>query len=207
MTRWTSSDNQTAAAQQTVVLVTFAHLEIPGDELYICDAPVTLNWGGQDWLGVGGYGGVEVVAESIELIAQPVKLTLSGVEPQYITDAMTSQYHGQPATLYIGLLDTSTHGLIDTPEEIWSGFMDVMHVEVEPGSATIRVDCEHRLRSQPKTARYTDEDQRGLYSGDRFFAFLHLIPGYVAKWGANTVGGGHGTIWSPGGQRRVRDKF
>lgn len=207
MTRWTSSSNQTAAAERTVVLVTFAHLEIPGDELRLCDAPVTVTWGGFDWSGVGGHGGVEAVSESIELIAQPVKMTLSGVDAQYITDAMTAQYHGQPVTLYIGLMNVSTHALIDTPEEIWSGFMDVMHIQVEKGKATITVDCEHRLRRQPVTARYTDEDQRELYSGDRFFAFLHLIPGYVAKWGANNVGGGHGTIWSPGGQRRVRDKF
>lgn len=202
MSRWTSADNQTAAAASTVIMVVFADLDIPGDRLRLNDSPVTITWGGFDWGGLGQFGGIDVVGESLEIIAQPVKLTLSGVEPQYVQDAKDTAYHGQAITLYIGLFDTSTLDLIDTPEEIWSGYMDYMVIDVEKNSATITVNCEHRLRRQPKSSRYTDEDQRVTYSTDYFFNKLHLIPQYVGKWGTNTASFGFPSFGDGPGPRR-----
>ena len=198
-TRWTSQTNLAAAAATTVGLITFVDLDIPGDRLRLHDNVGTITWGGYDWTGLGQYGGIEAVSESLEVIAQPVRLTLSGVEAQYITDAMTTQYHGQAVTVYIGMFSTSTMALVDTPEEDWSGFMDVMKIELDQGSAVIRLDCEHRLRRQPFAVRYTDEDQRRLYAGDIFFDKLHLIPQYRSKWGQANVGygGGGGTPNAP----------
>jgi hypothetical protein len=171
----------------SVIMTTFVDLDIVGDRLRLHDGLGTINWGGFDWLGVGQYGGIGGIPESLEVISQPVKLTLSGVDAQYITDAMTTQYHGRAVVIYLGLFNPDTLTLIDTPEEIWSGFMDVMHIELDQGTAVIRLDCEHRLRRQPATARYTDEDQRVLVAGDLFFNKLHLIPGYVAKWGSRDI--------------------
>lgn len=197
MTRWTSSDNQLAAAGRTVALVTFVDLDIVGDRLRAHDNTGTINWGSNDWLGVGEFAGIDAVTESLEVIAQPVKLTLSGVDPQLITDAMTTQYHGRDVTIYIGLRDTETGALVDTPEEVWSGYMDVMTIEFDLNSASITLDCEHRLRRQPATSRYTDEDQRTLFAGDLFFSKLHLIPGFVGKWGSRDLAYSAGFVGKP----------
>ena len=187
MTRWDSADNQSAAASTTVSLVTFADLQIPGDRLRLSDAPVTISWGGNDWTGIGQYGGIDVVSESIDVIAMPVKLSLSGVDASLVNDAMTTNYHGKNVTIYIGLFNVTTMALVDTPEEIWSGYMDVMTIDIDRGSAVISLDCEHRLRRQTAAFRYTDEDQRSLYPTDLFFNKLHLIPQYRGKWGARDM--------------------
>lgn len=194
-TRWSSQANKTAAAATTVGLITFADLDIVGDRLRLHDNTGTISWGGFDWLGVGSFGGIESVDESLEVIAHPVHLTLSGVDPQLITDAMTTQYNGRAVVLYVGLFDVSSMALVATPEEVWSGYMDVMTVEFDQNKAIIDLTCEHRLRKLPATSRYTDEDQRALFAGDTFFDKLHLIPGYVSKWGSanvNLSGGGGG---------------
>lgn len=199
MTRWTSSSNQTAAAAQSVVMVTFADLQIPGspsNRIRAHDGVGTITWGGNDWSGVGQYGSIDVINESFDLIASPVTLTLSGVDSSLITDSMNEQYHGQTASIYIGLFSTTTNALIDTPELVWEGFMDHMVIEAAEGSATIKLVCEHRLRRMPAASRYTDEDQRATYAGDVFFNQLHTIPGYRGKWGARDVGiQGRGGGW------------
>lgn len=191
--RWVSSANETEAAEQSIVPVMFVDLDIVGDRLRLNDSNLTLNWGDFDWLGVGTFGSIDGVDESHDLIAQPVKLTLSGVEAQYVTDARTTQYQGRAAVVYIGLLNKQTLAFIDTPEEVWSGFMDVMTPEADHNVGKITLTCEHWLRLAATAGRWTDEDQQARYSGDRFFQFLYEIPGYVGKWGSRDVShGGQG---------------
>lgn len=193
MTRWTSSLNQAEAAEQSIVPVIFVDLDIVGDRQRLNDSNLTIPWGGFDWIGVGSFGGIDGVSESHDLIAQPVKMTLSGVDPQYVTDARTTQYQGRSAVIHVGLLNKQTYALIDTPEEVWSGFMDVMLLEAGEREGKITLVCEHWMRLAATTGRWTDEDQQARYAGDRFFQFLHMIPGFVGKWGARDVDyGGQG---------------
>lgn len=192
MSRWVSSANQTEAAEQSIVPVMFVDLDIVGDRLRLNDSNLTLNWGGFDWLGVSTFGGIDGVDESHDLIAQPVKLTLSGVDPQLVTDARTTQYQGRAVVIYLGLLNKQTYAFIDTPEEVWSGFMDVMTLEAGEREGKITLTCEHWLRIAATTGRWTDEDQQGRYAGDRLFQFLHEIPTYVGKWGSRDVSYGGG---------------
>jgi hypothetical protein len=203
MSRWTGAQdpvtakpfNEIASEDPNVVVVVFVDLDIPDDRIRVSTADATIEWGGEEWLGVGRFGGIEAVSESIEVLAQPLKLTLSGVESSYVASLMDTLYHGSPVSVYVGMHHRDTYALIDDPEVVWEGYIDVMTIEVSGGQSVIRVDCEHRLRRQPSTYRYTDEDQRSHYSADRFFDKLHLIPGYTGTWGSrdtNYTGGGGG---------------
>lgn len=210
MTRWTSSTHEAAAEAQSVRPVMFVDLEIPGDRQRLNDSNLTIPWNGFDWQGVGTYGGMEAIEEGQDLIAQPVKLTLSGVETNLITDAMTTQYQGQPVVIYVAPLNVDTLALTDPPEEVWSGFMDVMVGEADHGVGKITLTCEHWLRVDPAASRYTDEQQQVLFAGDRFFQFTHEIPGFVGKWGTRDVGyGGQGNFGpgGGGGPRNPRQEF
>lgn len=203
--RWTSALNDAAAAEQSIVAVTFVDLDISGDRQRLNDSNLTLTWGGFDWQGVGTFGGIEAIAEASDLVSQPLRLTLSGVETQNITDAMTTQYQGRAVVVYVGLLNKDTLAFIADPEEVWSGYMDVMTLEADQGSGTITLTCEHWLRIAPAVSRYTDEEQQALYSGDRFFQYLHEIPNYIGKWGHRDVthgGGGSGEAGSPINRRQ-----
>lgn len=182
MSRWDSSTNETAAAQASVVMLMFAELDLPSGTLYVHDGIGTFTWGGHDWLGVGQFGSVNNVQETLDSIALPVDVTLSGVETQFITDAMETQYHGRDATLYVGLVDPEDNVLLDTPQAVWDGYMDVMTIEVSQGSASITLRLENRLRRNPASARYTQEDQQLRYPTDTFLEYLHTT-NQQNKWG------------------------
>lgn len=210
ISRWQGAQNpntavplhEEAAERRNVVVAVFVDLDIPGDHLRLHNMLPRIVWGGNTWTGVGLLGTIEAVSETIEVLAQPLKLSLSGVEPSVVADIMNTLYHGSAVSLYVGLLDPDTYDLIDTPERVWEGFIDVMWIDVSEEQTVVRVDCEHRLRRQPPTSRYTDEDQRQFYPTDRFFDKLHLIPGYRGSWGSRDTnydqangrggGGGHG---------------
>jgi hypothetical protein len=197
VSRWDSGTNETAAAQRHVVLVMFCQLDLPSGTLYLHDSAGSFTWGYHTWSGVGSFGGVERVSEALDTVAVPVDLTLSGVDPSLVSDAMTTQYHGEAATLYVGLVNPDTGALVADPQEVWGGYMDVMTIEIDQGSATISLRCESRLRRKPAVARYTDEDLQLRYSGDNFFAHLHTV-GQQRRWGGSTVAAGGGAGQSSG---------
>lgn len=192
MSRWTSYYNEVEATLPSVVMVTMVDLDIPGDRIRAHDGVGTLTWDGYSWTGVGMYGGLESVNETLDIVSQPLRLTLSGVDASLVTDAMTTAYHRQPATVYLGFLDHDTGAWKANPEVTWEGFMDVMEVEIDHGTATINLTCENELMISPGPSRYTDECQQALYPGDLGLEFMTSISGYAAKWGQRDVHGGGG---------------
>jgi hypothetical protein len=192
MTRFDSALNEAAAARSSVKLFIACDLDFSSGHVRAHDGIGTIAWGGNSYDGLGKFGGIEVAEESIDLIARPVRLSLSGVPEASLPAALVSTaldevYQGRSAILYLGLADNDTNELVDTPEILWEGMMDQMAVRLSEGSGSISLNCEHRLRRAPRIARYTNEDQQLIYPGDRFFDLVPKIAGYKAKWGARDV--------------------
>ena len=194
--RWTSSANETEAAQSSIILVTLVDLDFVGGHVRAHDGLGTLSFGGNAYLGVGIYGGVDQIAEDLEVSAKGVRLTLSGVPADMTPDVLAeTDYQNRAATLYVGLVDLRTNTFIDTPEEVWSGVMDYMEVSGGPNEVTLTVAIEDELRRESVIARYSDEDQKLLYPGDTFFADLPNVANTRAVWGQRSIihaGGGGG---------------
>ncbi len=165
--------------------VVFVFLDVQGSPLYLNNSNVNLVWDGQTWIGAGKMGDIDAVSEAQDLIAQPVKLTISGVDADVVTDARTSVYAGRDAIIYVGLLEPETLAFIDDPQEVWSGFMDVMELEADQGIGQITMTCEHWLRRSPVVSLYTDQEQQTLEPGDLFFQFTKDIANYVGNWGGH----------------------
>src|SRR5690606_26812575 len=115
----------------------------------------TLTWGSNDYSGVGAFGGIDIAEESIDLIARPIKLTLSGVPDNQLPadlvgTALDEVYQNRQAILYFGLVDNDSNQLIATPEILWEGVMDNMVVKLAEGHGSITLNCEHRLRREPR---------------------------------------------------------
>lgn len=188
MTRILSSDNATEAAKSSIIAVVLADLDFASGVVRIHDGAGTLAFGGNNYLGVGQFGGVDVIDENIDIVARGVKLTLSGVDTVFVTPTMTEVYQNRPVVLYLGFVNQSTGALVDTPETIWEGRMNQMTINLDKNQANIELTCEHRLRREPRVARYTNQDQQVVYSGDRFFDLTHAIQGFVGKWGSRDTG-------------------
>lgn len=208
MTRFVSTTNGTAADAEHVSLRLAVALDFPSGIVRAHDGLGTLTFGGFDYLGVGTFGGIEDVAEELETISRGVKMTLAirdtaNVTPDLLTSAMTEAYQSRAATVYLCLINPDTGALVDTPETLWDGDMDVMTFRAEDGSAVLELTCEDELNREPRISRYTDQDQQRTYAGDKFFERLSKIDGYVTQWGAATVGSMGGMRPAEGPRRGV----
>jgi hypothetical protein len=211
MTRWASGSNATAAAVRSLGMVTLADLHFDTGTLYVHDGFSQVIANGNTYSGLGNYGGIDIVSEDLANIANPVTLTLSGVDPAYVADVMTENVQGRLVTLYVGLFDVNAGTWYANPEIMWEGRMDCPQIDIAQNSATIKVICEHRLMREPLVSRYTDPDQQIAHPGDRFLDLLWMIPLSTASWGsvnvthpatpAGPITGGGGRGGRAGGQK------
>ena len=196
MSRGFSAAINTALQSSTVRLVTFAELDFASGVLYVHDGLGTYTWGGNDWIGVGDFGGISSVEEGSEISPYSLNLTLSGLDASLVATALTESYFMRDVKVYLGLL-SEVDALIDTPTQIWSGFMDVMSVTAgASGGDSIILTAESELGRFDRSAnlRYTDTMLRKRDSSDKFFEFLKDIEGVKVSWGKKTsdqlAGGG-----------------
>jgi len=181
----------TALAQQNVAIVTFAKLEFPSGIVYLHNSLGSYTWGGHDWLGVGDLGSISQVEEGLDVSPYAITLTLSGLDATISGAALTEDYYLHGVTVYLGVLDTDDV-LIDTPTQIWAGFMDQMNMTVgADGGDAIQLVAESELSRFNKSLNlmYTNTAQQERSSGDLFFNFLHRIEGAKINWGSRTPGG------------------
>lgn len=181
----------TALAQQNVAIVTFAKLEFPSGTVYLHNSLGSYTWGGHDWLGVGDLGSISQVEEGLDVSPYAITLTLSGLDATISGAALTEDYYLHGVTVYLGVLDTDDV-LIDTPTQIWGGFMDQMNMTVgADGGDAIQLVAESELSRFNKSLNlmYTNTAQQERSTGDLFFNFLHRIEGAKINWGSRTPGG------------------
>jgi hypothetical protein len=187
MDRFVSAANRNEAAKAAISLVVMVDLDFASGMIRAHDGGGTLTWDGNDYLGVGQFGAVADVTEDLTNIARPVRLTLSGVDPSLVSTTMTETYQNRSVTLYLAFIESESNTIIAAPEIVWEGRMDTMKLSVSQGSAVIELNCEHRLRREPRISRYTNEEQQVAHPGDRFFDLLTTIKDYPGRWGDKAV--------------------
>lgn len=193
MSRGFSASIISALTSNVVRPITFAELDFSSGTIYAHDGIGTYNWGSQDWIGVGDFGGISNVEEGAEVSPYSLTLTLSGLDAGLIATALTENYYMRDVNIYLGLLDEDDT-LIDTPTQIWSGFMDVMSITAgASGGDTITLTAESELSKFDRSAnlRYTDTMLKKRNASDKFFEFLKDIDGVKVLWGkaVGTAGG------------------
>ena len=127
MSRGLSTAVVNALKSDVVRPVTFAKLDFSSSTMYVHDSIGTFTWGGNDWLGVGDFGSVSTIEEGTDISPYSITLELSGLDSTIanIGSAGTEDYYLRDVDIYLGLLDED-EALIEDPNQIWSGFMDVM---------------------------------------------------------------------------------
>lgn len=192
MSRWLSSTNETAAEAEHASMRLAVALDFVSGMVRAHDGLGTITFGGFDYAGVGSFGNVDEIVEELETIARGVKLTLAANDPAILAPFNGEVYQGRSAIVYVCMVDVSTNQVVDTPQILWEGDMDVLTYVAEDGTARLELTCEDELARQLIVARYTNEEQQRAWPGDRFLERTPKRQGYVTQWGAATVG-------SPGG--------
>jgi hypothetical protein len=149
----------------------------------------TYTWGGSSWDGVGELGGISIVEEGVEIRPLRVKLTLSGIDASLVSSAMTEEYHGRPADIYAGALD-SDYQLVADPDVIWSGYMDHMAVSLDKGTGIIELVCENKFArwDLQRTIYYSDAEQQARFPGDLGLEYQAQLQDKNDQWGGGPVG-------------------
>lgn len=145
----------------------------------------TLTWNGLDWIGLGDFGEVSAIEETMELRATGAAFRLSGVPSNLIADAMGEPIQGRSARLWLGFLDEALV-LVEDPILLFDGRMDTIEITDGGEAAVITLNAENRLRDleRPRTRRYTDQDQQAEFPGDRGFEFVPVLQQVTINWGA-----------------------
>lgn len=171
-----------AALQGVFYPVVMVHLDWPGGHVYAHSGAGTITWGGQSWLGVGKFGGLEVPGESPGLAAPQASLTLIG-DPSTLFDLLAEPIRNRPGEVYEAL--TTVPGgniLIGDPITLFSGHMDAMRYRLmaqeEGGLIVVDHVVQIDLGSGPgarssAAVLHSYEDQIEKFPGDT--AGRHLI--------------------------------
>lgn len=185
MAVYASSANQAEAEKSHQEIVHFAFLDFADGPLRASTWTGTLSWGGYDWLGLGYLGDVSEITEDAMLRPSGITLTMSGVDAANVSSAMgeAAGYHGRTVIVYEGFMD-SDGVLVDDPEIVFKGIMDVMSYAVGAGTAEITVRCEGELArwDRHRGLLYTQESQQQIYPGDNFFDRVPLIQNKTISW-------------------------
>jgi hypothetical protein len=186
-------DNITATYVSSSVKVVFPEYLVYMD---FPSAPVRL-WSGIDnqvftdisgsgtYIGVGTLGSISTVAETTEVSAKGIELTLSGIPQSHISLALTENYRGRPVAVYLLIYSADRNTYQKTM--IFRGRMDQMIINEGEKESSITVKCESRLieLNRPRERRYTDEHQKSLYPADTGLEFVAGMADKILYWGAN----------------------
>ena len=144
----------------------------------------TITYAGTGYLGIGTLGTISPVEETTDLAARGITMQLSGVPTALIVVALTENYQGKACSVMFGALDSSG-ALVSSPITVFSGRMDVMSINDDGQEATIGMTAENKLVDfrRPREVRYTDEEQKNLYSGDKGLEFVNSIQEKEIYWG------------------------
>jgi hypothetical protein len=135
--------------------------------------------GGNTYTGAGALIGVGEMAEVIDLTAQSLTVTLSGLASGILATALAEPYQGRVANIYVGERSVSDVMLA------FSGYLDTMSPADDGTTSSITVTIESKLvdLQRPRIRRYTKESQKALYPTDTFFDWTADLADKQVPWG------------------------
>ncbi len=140
------------------------------------------EWNGFTWTGVGTLGRIGQMEETVESRAAAVELQLSGIPPDVLAIALAEDWQGREARIYYAVLDEQGV-LVGEPFQIRRGLVDLMTLEEGAKAAlTLLVESRDIDLGRNKARRYTAEDQRGEYPGDKGCDAVALLQEREVIW-------------------------
>lgn len=134
---------------------------------------------GNTYTGAGALIGVGDMVEVIDLTAQSLTVTLSGLASGILSAALAEPYQGRIANVYLGERSVTDVLLA------FSGYLDTMSPSDDGTTSSLTVTIESKLvdLQRPRIRRYTKESQKALYPGDTFFDWTADLADKQVPWG------------------------
>ena len=172
---------EVSASQLSPILLASLSFATP---VHIWTGYGTITVGSTAYLGIGTLGSISPVEETTDLAARGISMQLSGVPTAMLAVALTENYQGRECSVLFGALEASG-ALVSSPVTIFSGRMDVMSINDDGQNATIGMTAENKLVDfrRPREVRYTDQEQKNLFSSDKGLEFVTAIQEKQIYWG------------------------
>ena len=126
--------------------------------------------------------------ETFDTKATGMQITLNGLDTAILSAGLTEDTSGMVCEVYFGVLTTTNNAdaIVDTPYEIFSGFIDTMVLNEDGESSVLVFTIENKLITleKPIDRRYTDQDQQELFAGDKGCSFVTGLQNKSISWGA-----------------------
>lgn len=204
-----SAANITALNASVVRPIAFVRMDFAGGVRRIHSeigprTAVHPTYGSESYLGVGDFGGFSAeIVESVSNAAQALRISLTGLDSNLVSDAFTDDYHGRDIEIMLGFDDVD--GVLeDDPVILWSGFMDKIDISLDQARATMTLNCESRATRLQSISdkRFTDEQLQNDYTGDVAGEYIFRMLDIQLRWGGENVnvqsgGYGGGSRWAP----------
>lgn len=176
-----------AVTAPVVVAVMLFKAEYDSGDVCLWTGYGSVTFGGDMYIGVGDFGGVDNIEESMDIRASGMTVSLSGIPSSLVAIALSEPYQTRPATIFLAALNLSSGALIADPYP-WSGRMDVMSIEEGPDTAKISLTIESNLieLTRAKERRYTHEDQQIDFPGDLGLEYVAGIQEKPLNWGVSS---------------------
>ncbi|MFT4129969.1 hypothetical protein [Labrys sp. (in: a-proteobacteria)] len=132
---------------------------------------------GRNWNGLGGLGSVEGLEQAINGAAPEMRLSVSGIDPDFITKAKAEadEYLYRPVIVFAQFFHDDW-SLLDEPWAIaWAQMMSLTVARESAGQGdgwvrtlTISAETPFAGKRRPRNSFLTDRDQQTRHPGDRF---------------------------------------
>lgn len=159
----------------------------------------SIAWDSKTWIG-GKIMRVAAIAETTELRAAGIEIALAGVDSADLALALNQARMGKAVQVWLGLLD-SAGAVIADPYPCWNGRLDTVEILEDAAAPSIAIRAEHELvaLTRSRTLRYTPEQQKVRYPGDKGLDFLPKLQSWSGQWGTAPMG--NNRFWrTPAGQ-------
>ena len=209
MSRSLTSAMQSAVTADLVRPIILVQCAFDSGNLNLWNGVGNLTVSSVDYIGAGTLLAIGEIAETSELQANGITVTLSGITDPLLAKARDEDYQGRELKVLLGAMDAS-NGVISTPVNVFSGFMDTMVINDASETATIQIAVENRLIGFERTRvrRYTAEDQLIDFPNDKGLEFVADMAEKEIVWGRSGVvssgrGNGGGGDDFPSDQRQL----
>jgi len=184
------ADLKAGATSAVFGYVVLIELDFPSGILYAHNGVGTYTIGGNDYLGVGAYGSISAMAESVQLVDNPVVLTLSSITEEIIEAIRNDDIYGRSAIISLVAINSDLE-ITGTPT-IWiSGYMEKKALSVgNNDGVSITIQDESAKLRQRNNKRFTLEDHQAENVGDLFLEFLPYVQNASVEWAGVQVRSG-----------------
>lgn len=187
MARSLSAGMITEVTAKTLSPILLMKAEFDSGDLLLWTGVGSITYNSDSYTGAGGMINVSPITESVNTQANGVEFALRGIPNDLIALALSEQYQGRFITCWFACLDTSG-AIVSSPYQLFKGRMDVLEILEAGETSTLTMRCENLLidLQRIKVRRYTDEDQKALYAGDRGCEFVTQLQDRELIWGTAT---------------------